>query len=150
LLQQATSQFPHFPQFEASSSRPVSLATNVSVELGGYQVALEEVLTWLLEAEDVLSHATEPGLSLELLKRQFHEHESFLVELSGHQDGVGAVLEEGERLLADGGLQKDEEHEVRVQMSLLNSRWESLRKRALDRQSRIHKVSPIFIIYMLI
>ncbi|XP_011503422.1 PREDICTED: dystrophin-like [Ceratosolen solmsi marchali] len=139
-IEQAVIEFPQFSQFEMSNSRPVSLATNVSVELGGYQVALEEVLTWLLEAEDVLSHAADPGSNLELLKRQFHEHESFLVELSGHQDGVGAVLEEGERLLAEGGLQKDEEHEVRVQMSLLNSRWESLRKRALDRQSKIHKI----------
>lgn len=118
----------------------MSLATNVSVELGGYQVALEEVLTWLLEAEDKLNHAPEPGSSLEVLKQQFHEHETFLVELSGHQDGVGAVLEEGARLLAEGGLHKDEEHEVRVQMSLLNSRWEGLRMRAMERQTKIHEV----------
>lgn len=116
------------------------MATNVSVELGGYQVALEDVLTWLLEAEDKLNHATEPDCTLESLKNQFQEHELFLVELSGHQDGVGAVLEEGARLLAEGGLQADEEHEVCVQMSLLNSRWEGLRKRAMGRQTKIHEV----------
>ncbi|XP_076652088.1 dystrophin, isoforms A/C/F/G/H isoform X8 [Halictus rubicundus] len=129
-----------FTNFGAPASRPMSLATNVSVELGGYQVALEEVLTWLLEAEDKLNHAPEPGSSLEVLKQQFHEHETFLMELSGHQDGVGAVLEEGARLLAEGGLHKDEEHEVRVQMSLLNSRWEGLRMRAMERQTKIHEV----------
>lgn len=101
---------------------------------------MEEVLTWLLEAEDVLLNASQPGDTLDILKRQFKEHEAFLLELSGHQDGVGAVLEEGERLLAEGGLQKDEEHEVRVQMSLLHSRWENLRKRALDRETKIHQV----------
>ncbi|KAG9438029.1 dystrophin isoform X8 [Apis mellifera carnica] len=129
-----------FTNFGTPTSRPMSLATNVSVELGGYQVALEEVLTWLLEAEDKLNHAPDPGSTLEVLKQQFHEHESFLVELSGHQDGVGAVLEEGARLLAEGGLHKDEEHEVRVQMSLLNSRWEGLRMRAMERQTKIHEV----------
>lgn len=129
-----------FTNFGTPTSRPMSLATNVSVELGGYQVALEEVLTWLLEAEDKLNHAPEPGSTLELLKQQFHEHETFLMELSGHQDGVGAVLEEGARLLAEGGLHKDEEHEVRVQMSLLNSRWEGLRMRAMERQTKIHEV----------
>ncbi|KAG7201714.1 hypothetical protein KM043_004438 [Ampulex compressa] len=129
-----------FTNFGMPSSRPMSLATNVSVELGGYQVALEEVLTWLLEAEDKLNHAPEPGSALEVLKQQFHEHETFLMELSGHQDGVGAVLEEGARLLAEGGLHKDEEHEVRVQMSLLNSRWEGLRMRAMERQTKIHEV----------
>lgn len=127
----------------------MSLATNVSVELGGYQVALEEVLTWLLEAEDKLNHAPDPGSTLEVLKQQFHEHETFLVELSGHQDGVGAVLEEGARLLAEGGLHKDEEHEVRVQMSLLNSRWEGLRMRAMERQTKIHEVRIITIILIL-
>ncbi|XP_043280614.1 dystrophin isoform X6 [Venturia canescens] len=120
-------------------SRPMSLATNVSVELGGYQVALEDVLTWLLEAEDKLNNSPETGTNLDLLKEQFHEHETFLMELSGHHDGVIAVMEEGARLLADGGLQKDEEHEVRVQMSLLNARWEGLRLRAMDRQSHIHE-----------
>ncbi|XP_018043564.1 PREDICTED: dystrophin isoform X9 [Atta colombica] len=129
-----------FGNFGMPSSRPMSLATNVSVELGGYQVALEDVLTWLLEAEDKLNHAPEPGSTLDILKQQFHEHETFLMELSGHQDGVGTVLEEGARLLAEGGLHKDEEHEVRVQMSLLNSRWEGLRMRAMERQTRIHEV----------
>lgn len=79
----------------------------------------------------------DPGSTLEALKSQFHEPEAFLLELSGHQDGVGAVLEEGECLLSGGDLQHDEEREVRIQMSLLNSRWENLRKRALDRQGRI-------------
>ncbi|XP_011703308.1 PREDICTED: dystrophin-like isoform X8 [Wasmannia auropunctata] len=129
-----------FGNFGMPASRPMSLATNVSVELGGYQVALEDVLTWLLEAEDKLNHAPEPGSTLDMLKQQFHEHETFLMELSGHQDGVGTVLEEGARLLAEGGLHKDEEHEVRVQMSLLNSRWEGLRMRAMERQTRIHEV----------
>ncbi|XP_032668823.1 dystrophin, isoforms A/C/F/G/H-like isoform X7 [Odontomachus brunneus] len=129
-----------FGNFGMPASRPMSLATNVSVELGGYQVALEDVLTWLLEAEDKLNHAPEPGSTLDILKQQFHEHETFLMELSGHQDGVGTVLEEGARLLAEGGLHKDEEHEVRVQMSLLNSRWEGLRMRAMERQTSIHEV----------
>lgn len=121
-------------------SRPMSLATNVSVELGGYQVLLEDVLTWLLEAEDKLNHVPESGQSLDEVKEQFHEHESFMMELSGHQDGVGAVLSEGARLLANGGLQKDEEDEVRVQMSLLNTRWEGLRTRAMNRQSKIQQI----------
>ncbi len=55
--------------------RPVSLITNVSVELGAYQVALEEVLTWLLEAEDQLTHHEQIPENLEMLKDLFHSHE---------------------------------------------------------------------------
>jgi hypothetical protein len=61
---------------------------------------------------------------------------AFLLELAGHQEGVGAVLEEGARMLSEGGLSRDEEDEVRVQMRLLNSRWEDLRIKAMERQSR--------------
>ncbi|XP_075226861.1 dystrophin isoform X2 [Lycorma delicatula] len=122
------------------TSRPVSIATNVSVELGGYQVAMEEVLTWLLEAEDKLSseHSLPQNSSLEDVKDQFHSHERFLMELSGHQEGVGAVLEEGARMLSEGGLSKEEEDEVKVQMKLLNSRWEALRIKAMEKQACIH------------
>lgn len=60
----------------------------------------------------------------------------FLLELAGHQEGVGAVLEEGARMLSEGGLSRDEEDEVRVQMRLLNSRWEDLRIKAMERQAR--------------
>lgn len=55
--------------------RPVSMITNVSVELGAYQVALEEVLTWLLEAEDQLAQHDQIPENLELLKDLFHAHE---------------------------------------------------------------------------
>ncbi|CAH1402925.1 unnamed protein product [Nezara viridula] len=121
-----------------SNSRPLSLATNVSVELGGYQVALEEVLTWLLEAEDRLNMDQPIAETLEDVKLQFNEHEAFINDLYRHREGVGAVLEEGVRMLNEGGLTRDEEEEVRIQMKLLNSRWETLRVNAIQKQSRIY------------
>lgn len=45
------------------------------MELGGYQVALEEVLTWLLEAEDKLNDSSVTEGALESVKEQFHSHE---------------------------------------------------------------------------
>ncbi|XP_073972479.1 dystrophin, isoforms A/C/F/G/H-like isoform X9 [Rhodnius prolixus] len=122
-----------------TGGRPLSVATNVSIELGGYQVALEEVLTWLLEAEDKLNFDEPLANNLEDVKIQFNHHESFIGDLYRHREGVGAVLEEGVRMLGDGGLTKDEEDEVRVQMRLLNSRWETLRVNAIQKQSRIYK-----------
>lgn len=58
-----------------SSARPLSMATNVSVELSGYQRALEDVLTWLLEAEDRLTNAPATEGPLHQIKDQFHIHE---------------------------------------------------------------------------
>ncbi|XP_024083561.1 dystrophin-like isoform X3 [Cimex lectularius] len=123
----------------SSSGRPLSVATNVSVELGGYQVALEEVLTWLLEAEDKLLVEQPLANNLEQIKVQFSNHEAFISELYKHRDGVSAVLKEGVRMLGEGGLTREEEEEVRVQMRLLNSRWETLRLNAIQKQSRIYE-----------
>uniref|UniRef100_A0A8D8LKE0 Protein detached n=2 Tax=Cacopsylla melanoneura TaxID=428564 RepID=A0A8D8LKE0_9HEMI len=134
-----TGRFKDIPSDSSvRDSRPVSLATNVSLELGGYQVALEEVLTWLLEAEDKLNNNLEIPDSLEEIKAMFSAHEAFLLELSGHQEGVGAVLEEGARMINEEGLREGEEDEVRIQMKLLNSRWETLRMNAMNKQAKLH------------
>ncbi|KAF0754074.1 dystrophin-like [Aphis craccivora] len=126
-------------KFKKSDERPLSMLTNISVELGGYQTALEEVLTWLLEAEDRLHQSEKTPEDLEGVREIFHTHENFLIELSHHQEGVGSILEEGARMLADGGLTEEEEQEVRIQMKLLNSRWEKLRITAMERQTKIHE-----------
>lgn len=59
-----------------------------------------------------------------------------MLELTSKQGGIGDVLGEGSRLLKEGVMEEEEEEEVRVQMKLLNTRWEELRVKAMDRQSR--------------
>ncbi|XP_028157710.1 dystrophin, isoforms A/C/F/G/H-like [Ostrinia furnacalis] len=125
---------------EVSGSRPVSTATTASAELGGYGAALEDALAWLLEAEERLAAAAAPEEHAPLaeLKEHFHRHERFLLELAEQQARVGGVLDAGARLLADGGLSRDEAAEVRLQGRLLTGRWEELRARAMRRQADGH------------
>lgn len=117
---------------QSSGPRPVSVA------LGGYQTDLEEVLTWLLEAEDRLSFPFERFTDLPTVKKNFQEFNDFLHELAKHQEDVAAVLVEGADMLAGGDLTKEEENEVRLQLSLLESRWEQLRVSAMERQAKIN------------
>uniref|UniRef100_A0A8C2G3E7 Dystrophin n=1 Tax=Cyprinus carpio TaxID=7962 RepID=A0A8C2G3E7_CYPCA len=109
-------------------------------ELESYQSALEEVLTWLLSAEDGLQAQPPISSVVEEVKEQFHTHEGYMVELTSHQGSVGRVLKAGSVLLSGGQLTDDEEREVREQMNLLNSRWEHLRVASMERQSRLHVV----------
>ncbi|KAI4880329.1 hypothetical protein NFI96_022636, partial [Prochilodus magdalenae] len=133
---------------EAGSLRAETPSTVTEVEMEGgeemdlesYQVTLEEVLTWLLSAEDALHMQDEVSDDVEEVKDQFHTHEAFMMELTAHQSSVGNVLQAGNQLIAQGNLSEDEEEEIRVQMSLLNSRWESLRVASMDRQARLHEV----------
>ncbi|XP_034435041.1 dystrophin isoform X4 [Hippoglossus hippoglossus] len=110
------------------------------VDLDSYQTTLEEVLTWLLSAEDALQIQDEVSDDVEEVKEQFHTHEAFMMELTAHQSSVGNVLQAGNQLIAQGNLTEEEEDEIREQMSLLNSRWESLRVASMDRQARLHEV----------
>ncbi|XP_068446612.1 dystrophin isoform X5 [Clinocottus analis] len=111
-----------------------------STSLESYQAALEEVLTWLLSAEDGLQGQPSISNNVEEVKEQFHTHEGYMVELTTHQGSVGRVLRAGAALLGEGNLSEDEDSEVREQMNLLNSRWEHLRVASMERQSRLHEV----------
>uniref|UniRef100_A0A8V0XEG7 Dystrophin n=1 Tax=Gallus gallus TaxID=9031 RepID=A0A8V0XEG7_CHICK len=110
------------------------------MDLDSYQTALEEVLTWLLSAEDALQAQGDISSDVEVVKEQFHTHEGFMMELTAHQGRVGNVLQVGSQLLAMGKLSDDEENEIQEQMNLLNSRWESLRVASMEKQSNLHKI----------
>ncbi|XP_063757579.1 dystrophin isoform X2 [Eleginops maclovinus] len=112
----------------------------MEVDLDSYQTTLEEVLTWLLDAEDALQTQDDVSDDVEEVKEQFHTHETFMMELTAHQSSVGNVLQAGNQLIAQGNLTEEEENEIREQMTLLNSRWESLRVASMDRQARLHEV----------
>ncbi|KAJ8270600.1 hypothetical protein GJAV_G00116950 [Gymnothorax javanicus] len=127
---------------ECGGSRPEtpSTVTEMEVDLDTYQTTLEEVLTWLLSAEDTLQMQDEVSEDVEEVKDQFHTHEAFMMELTAHQSSVGNVLQAGNQLIAQGSLTEEEEDEIREQMTLLNSRWEALRVASMDRQARLHEV----------
>lgn len=133
---------PSTTNTDPALSRPVSTATNASIEIGGYQNAIEVVLTLLLEAEDVLSKDMADVTELTAAQSQFQEHEEFMIKLSEYQQYVGSALEEGARLIAESqqnfGLTTEDQNEIKQQMFLLNERWETLRMRALAVQSRVH------------
>ncbi|XP_030603146.1 dystrophin isoform X3 [Archocentrus centrarchus] len=120
--------------------RGLSPLPSGATSLESYQAALEEVLTWLLSAEDGLQGQAPISSHVEEVKDQFHTHEGYMVELTTHQSSVGRVLRAGAALLGEGNLSEEEDSEVREQMNLLNSRWEHLRVASMERQSRLHEV----------
>uniref|UniRef100_A0A8C3T7G1 Utrophin n=1 Tax=Chelydra serpentina TaxID=8475 RepID=A0A8C3T7G1_CHESE len=123
----------------SSRAETPSTVTEVDMDLDSYQEALEEVLTWLLSAEDTYQQDNISG-DVEEVKEQFATHEAFMMELTAHQSSVGSVLQAGNQLIAQGNLSEEEENEIQEQMKLLNSRWEALRVDSMDRQARLHDV----------
>ncbi|KAL5009782.1 hypothetical protein ScPMuIL_012087 [Solemya velum] len=123
----------------SSSSSRHSTMSSASVDLLSYQESLENVLTWLLQAEDTVEKQQPIESTVHKVKEQFNEHEEFMFQLTKHQDSIGNVLKEGSDLVANGKVTEDEENEIRVQMGLLNNRWEDLRLKALERQSKLQQ-----------
>uniref|UniRef100_I3M7E7 Utrophin n=1 Tax=Ictidomys tridecemlineatus TaxID=43179 RepID=I3M7E7_ICTTR len=117
-----------------------STVTEVDMDLDSYQIALEEVLTWLLSAEDTFQEQDDISDDVEEVKDQFATHEAFMMELTAHQSSVGSVLQAGNQLITQGTLSDEEEFEIQEQMTLLNARWEALRVESMERQSRLHDV----------
>ncbi|XP_073928809.1 utrophin isoform X2 [Castor canadensis] len=125
---------------EGPRAETPSTVTEVDMDLDSYQIALEEVLTWLLSAEDTFQEQEDISDDVEEVKDQFATHEAFMMELTAHQSSVGSVLQAGNQLITQGALSDEEEFEVQEQMTLLNARWEALRVESMDRQSRLHDV----------
>lgn len=60
-----------------------------------------------------------------------------MISLTQDQNQIGDILQQGNHLLTstEVHLSTDEENEIKEQMKMLNSRWESLRSKSLDRQT---------------
>ncbi|XP_012590479.1 PREDICTED: utrophin [Condylura cristata] len=125
-------------EHDSSRAETPSTVTEVDMDLDSYQIALEEVLTWLLSAEDTFQEQDDVSDDVEEVKDQFATHEAFMMELTAHQSSVGNVLQAGNQLITQGTLSDEEEFEIQEQMTLLNARWESLRVESMSRQSRLH------------
>nr|XP_031312349.1 utrophin isoform X9 [Camelus dromedarius] len=136
---QVQSSVPEEEQESPRAETP-STVTEVDMDLDSYQIALEEVLTWLLSAEDTFQEQDDISDDVEEVKDQFATHEAFMMELTAHQSSVGNVLQAGNQLITQGTLSDEEEFEIQEQMTLLNARWEALRVESMDRQSRLHDV----------
>uniref|UniRef100_A0A1I8B635 Calponin-homology (CH) domain-containing protein n=2 Tax=Meloidogyne hapla TaxID=6305 RepID=A0A1I8B635_MELHA len=110
-------------------------------EYGDY---LQQVLTWLNEAEQELelmspTQKDENEIpSLEIAKEKFHEHEKYMQSLTQSQESVGRVLHRGHHLSKK--LEDPEESTTIInQLQSVQSRWELIRTGAMERQTALQQ-----------
>ncbi|CAI4222409.1 unnamed protein product [Auanema sp. JU1783] len=102
-----------------------------------FENCLEQVLTWLLEAEEELSLLPEIDLKeVGIVRTQFKEFELFMSSLTESQETVGRVLHRGQ-LLSNKAESDEERDAIQGQLHIVNQRWEELRALALDRQTKL-------------
>ena len=103
-----------------------------------YCASHEDVLEWLLEAEDKLKSWGDVPETLDEVKSQFQTNIVYMAYLKTNQEAVGKVLKSGKDLLTPGGLSSYQDKDIRVRNKLLLDRWESLRKKSMAREGRVH------------
>ncbi|CAG7815669.1 unnamed protein product [Allacma fusca] len=131
---------PQTTELEASIEHESNVnADGETKEIASYNSIVEEVLGWLLQANDVAEKFGEVQDDLAVVKNLFQEHERFMLNLTEHQADVGEVLQEGSRLLTELKLKPDEIEHVKLQMKILNDKWEELRIASMTRQNLIHE-----------
>lgn len=103
-----------------------------------YEVCLEQVLAWLLEAEEQ-ANSMEPveENQVEVVKAQFREHEQFMQSLTESQDSVGRVLHRGQLLCQK--LEEEQSAAILSQLLMVNARWERVREIAMSRQNLLQQ-----------
>ena len=106
-----------------------------------YLSGIEDVLAWLLGADETLSDFEDDSLlesDVETVKQLFHAHEDFMLELTDYQSKIGDLLSEGQVLIDSNLCSSDERKEVKCQRELLNKKWEVLRCKAVEKQTNLH------------
>ncbi|VDM57844.1 unnamed protein product [Angiostrongylus costaricensis] len=102
-----------------------------------FENCLEQVLTWLLEAEEELNLLENVNQNdLKAVRKQFKDFELFMASLTESQDTVGRVLHRGQ-LLCGKAENEDERTAIEGQLRVVNGRWEALRELSMQRQNEL-------------
>ncbi|CAB3407196.1 unnamed protein product [Caenorhabditis bovis] len=106
-------------------------------QMNEFKSCIEQVLTWLLEAEDELSTLTlQQRADLAAVRAQFADFEMFMSSLTDSQDTVGRVLLRGQ-MLSNKSDSDEEKEAIAAKLHLVNSRWEALREQAMHEQAAL-------------
>lgn len=130
-LFQVLSNIPKNTRHHESSSerRPLSLA------LSKYQNNLEELLTWILDAEEKISTFQNDATDFNAAKKNLDEVNNFF-SVIWNGENVHRVAEHGNSILSFYDLSKEESNEIKLQLQLLSSRYEQLQTAAMEKQSK--------------
>ncbi|XP_041098653.1 spectrin alpha chain, non-erythrocytic 1 isoform X8 [Polyodon spathula] len=91
---------------------------------------VEDEETWIREKEPIAA-STNRGKDLIGVQNLLKKHQALQAEIAGHEPRIKAVSQKGQAMVEEGHFAGDE---VKVKLSELNSRWETLKGKASQRR----------------
>uniref|UniRef100_A0A8C6Y493 Dystonin n=1 Tax=Naja naja TaxID=35670 RepID=A0A8C6Y493_NAJNA len=108
---------------------------------GRFQDAVESILSWLIDTEDLVANQKPPSAEFKVVKAQIQEQKLLQRLLDDRKPTVELIKREGEKI-AESAEPADKER-ILKQLSLLDSRWAALLDKAEMRHRQLEGISTV-------
>ncbi|XP_048352657.1 dystonin isoform X3 [Sphaerodactylus townsendi] len=108
---------------------------------GRFQDALESILSWLIDTEDLVANQKPPSAEFKVVKAQIQEQKLLQRLLDDRKPTVELIKREGEKIAESA--EPGDKRKILKQLSLLNSRWDVLLNKAEARNCQLEKISAV-------
>ncbi|KAM7062304.1 dystonin isoform 17-T17 [Acridotheres tristis] len=108
---------------------------------GRFQDALESLLSWLIDTEDLVANQKPPSAEFKVVKAQIQEQKLLQRLLDDRKPTVEAIKREGEKIAESA--EPADRVKILKQLSLLDSRWDALLSKAETRNRQLEGISVV-------
>ncbi|XP_051633772.1 dystonin isoform X8 [Manacus candei] len=108
---------------------------------GRFQDALESLLSWLIDTEDLVANQKPPSAEFKVVKAQIQEQKLLQRLLDDRKPTVEAIKREGEKIAESA--EPADRVKILKQLSFLDSRWDALLSKAETRNCQLEGISVV-------
>ncbi|XP_027500692.1 dystonin isoform X25 [Corapipo altera] len=108
---------------------------------GRFQDALESLLSWLIDTEDLVANQKPPSAEFKVVKAQIQEQKLLQRLLDDRKPTVEAIKREGEKIAESA--EPADKVKILKQLSFLDSRWDALLSKAETRNRQLEGISVV-------
>ncbi|XP_006072931.4 dystonin isoform X27 [Bubalus bubalis] len=108
---------------------------------GRFQDALESLLSWMGDTEELVANQKAPSAEFKVVKAQIQEQKLLQRLLDDRKSTVEVIKREGEKIAATA--EPPDKVKILKQLSLLDSRWEALLSKAETRNRQLEGISVV-------
>ncbi|KAM6186014.1 dystonin isoform 2-T2 [Rhynchocyon petersi] len=108
---------------------------------GRFQDALESLLSWMVDTEELVANQKPPSAEFKVVKAQIQEQKLLQRLLDDRKSTVEVIKREGEKIAATA--EPADKVKILKQLSLLDSRWEALLNKAEARNRQLEGISMV-------
>ncbi|NWX39069.1 DYST protein, partial [Steatornis caripensis] len=108
---------------------------------GRFQDALESLLSWLIDTEDLVANQKPPSAEFKVVKAQIQEQKLLQRLLDDRKPTVEVIKREGEKIAESA--EPADRVKILKQLSFLDSRWDALLTKAETRNRQLESISVV-------